>query len=84
MSSKTITFKKLMENLRVPFGGTSHGFNNRKSTAFRHADEVRNISSYRERTYNFSRSIDNQPTATGRKRFVRTIIEGKLCINRIN
>ena len=81
MPSQTITFKELMENLRVPFG---HDFVNRKSTAYRNVDEVRNISSYRERTYNFSRSIDNQPTATGRKRFVRTTIEGKLCINRIN
>lgn len=83
MSNKTL-FSDFQKNLYVPFGGTSHGFNNRKSTAFRHADEVRNISSYRERTYNFSRSIDNQPTATGRKRFVQTIIEGKLCINRTN
>lgn len=82
MSSQSNSFSDFQRNLYVPFGGTSHGFINRKSTSYRGVSEVRNISSYREKTYNFSRSIDKL-TVTGRKRFVRTLVEGKLYINRI-
>ena len=83
MSSQTISFSEFQKNLRVPFGGTSHGFINRKSTSYRGVSEVRDISTYRERTYNFSRSTE-KPMVTGRKRFVSNVVEGRLYINRMN
>ena len=83
MSSQTISFSEFQKNLRVPFGGTSHGFINRKSTSYRGVSEVRDISSYRERTYNFSRSTEKS-MVTGRKRFVSNVVEGRLYINRVN
>ena len=83
MSSQTISFSEFQKNLRVPFGGTSHGFINRKSTSYRSVKEVRDISTYRERTYNFSRSTE-KPMVTGRKRFVSNVVEGRLYINGIN
>lgn len=83
MSSQTISFSDFQKNLCVPFGGTSHGFINRKSTSYRGVSEVRDISSYRERTYNFSRSTEKS-MVTGRKRFVSNVVEGRLYINRIN
>ncbi len=83
MSSQTISFSDFQKNLCVPFGGTSHGFINRKSTSYRGVSEVRDISSYRERTYNFSRSTE-KPMVARRKRFVRTLVDGKLYINRTN
>ena len=83
MSSQTNSFSNFQKNLYVPFGGTSHGFINRKSTSYRGVSEVRDISSYRERTYNFSRSTEKS-MVTGRKRFVSNVVEGRLYINRMN
>lgn len=80
MSSQSITFKKLMENLRVPFG---HDFVNRKSTSFKHVKEVITKNTKYERCFNSPRDY-KIITVTGRKRFVRTLVEGKLYINRIN
>ena len=82
-TSQSVSFSEFQKKLYVPFGGTSHGFINRKSTSYRGVSEVRDISSYRERTYNFSRSTE-KPMVTGRKRFVSNVVEGRLYINRIN
>mgnify|MGYP001451736603 FL=1 len=83
MSSQTTSFSDFQKNLYVPFGGTSHDFINRKSTSYRDTAEVITNNTKYERCFN-SPCDYKVTTVTGRKRFKRTLVEGKLYINRIN
>lgn len=80
MSRQSISFSDFQKNLYVPFG---HDFQNRKSTSFKHVKEVITNNTKYERCFNSPRDY-KVTTVTGRKRFVRTLVEGKLYINRIN
>jgi hypothetical protein len=83
MSSQTNSFSDFQKNLRVPFGGTSHGFINRKSTSYRGVSEVITNNTKYERCFNSP--WDYKVTmVTGRKRFVSNVVEGRLYINRVN
>lgn len=82
MSHQSISFSDFQKNLYVPFGGTSHGFVNRKSTSYRDTAEVITKNTKYERCFNSPRDY-KVTKVTGRKRFVRTLVEGKLYINRV-
>lgn len=80
MSSQSVSFSEFQKNLRVPFG---HDFQNRKSTSFKHVKEVITNNTKYERCFNSP--WDYKVTmVTGRKRFVKILVEGRLYINRIN
>ena len=82
-ASQSSSFSDFQKKLYVPFGGTSHGFINRKSTSYRDAAEVITKNTKYERCFNSPRDY-KVTSVTRRKRFVKILVEDRLYINRIN